>query len=102
MPDLMIIKNDKIFLVELKFEAKAWINKKLKIRQSQILTFKKIPYSKMFCIFQVGKNYYLFDKENFPKLKDKIKFSAFEELSTIKTENLKNIFDHLFYESSNI
>jgi len=62
IPDVLLVVNEVSFFIELKYEKKKFINKKLKIRESQKIWFLKFPGIAFF-LFQVEDKYYLFDKD---------------------------------------
>ena len=96
IPDCHLVNKKKhdIFL-ELKFLPKKFINKKLHIRQSQIIWFIEYKGKFAFILFKVDKIYYLFDKSKIFTISRKILWSLFEAEALIKTEKIQTIIEHL-------
>ena len=93
-PDTHLVNEKKAdIFIELKYLDKEFKSKKLPIRQSQFLWFLTYPGKNAYLLFQVGKQYFLFDKiEN---LKVKIEWVKFVEISLITSKNIKEIIQYL-------
>lgn len=95
-PDVHLVndKQNDIF-IELKYEKKPFIAKKLKIRDSQIIWFIRYKGRFAYFLYKVDKTFYLFEKEKVFILKDKINWKSFEECSLLITKQIKEIIKYL-------
>lgn len=95
-PDCHLVNdNGSDIFVELKYIPKKFKNKKLKIRNSQIIWHYSYPGKNSFILFQVDKKYFVFKSNSIKTISKKIKYEDFEKESLIETENINEITDFL-------
>lgn len=94
-PDCHMVHNKRDLFVELKFLSKEFKDKKLPIRNSQIIWFLEYEGSHAYFLFKVGNVNYLFSREQTLELKNKIKFDRFVEISIFKSKKIKEVVEYL-------
>lgn len=95
-PDCHLVNDNKrdVF-VELKFIKKAFKNKILPIRISQIHWMLKYKGCHAYFLFKIDKTFFLFDKSKAIVLKDKIKWEDFVCHSLMETTKIINVINFL-------
>jgi hypothetical protein len=94
IPDCHLVNNGKDIFIELKFVAK-FKDRKLPVKNSQIIWFIEYKGSNAFMLFEVGQFYYLVPRHKVIELKDKIKFDDFESLAVFRCSKMKDIVNYL-------
>ena len=96
LPDCQLV-NDKQreIWVELKYLPKAFVDKKLQIRDSQFIWFLEYKGKHSFLLFKIENELFLFKRSDVIFLKNKIKYADFCNLSCLRTSKIKDVCEYL-------
>jgi hypothetical protein len=89
----MVNPNKRDLFVELKFLPKAFKNKKMPIKNSQIIWFLEYKGENAYFLFKIDKTFYVFHKSKAILLKDNISLDTFEINALLVSKDIKKIID---------
>lgn len=100
IPDILIVNKQLIpFFLELKqAESTKEGLVKIEIRLSQILWFMEYP-AKAFLLAYMNGQYYVFNKEKVPLLKDALTVKQFQDLANLVTNQMNKVVKYLAINS---
>lgn len=91
-PDCHLVNpNKRDIFVELKYLEKPFKNKKMPIKNSQIIWFLEYKGENAYFLFKIGKTFYVFQKSKAILLKDKIMLDTFEANALLVSTDIKKI-----------
>ena len=96
LPDCQLV-NDKQreIWVELKYLPKAFVDKKLPIRDSQFIWFLEYKGKHAFLLFKIENELFLFKRSDIILLKNKIKYADFCKLACLRSSKIKDVCEYL-------
>lgn len=96
LPDCQLVnEHQREIWLELKFLPKKFMDKKLPIKDSQFIWFIDYKGKHAFMLFKVEEDFFLFERKDVIKLKNKIKFMDFCTLATLRTNKIKTVCEYL-------